>query len=68
MESVRVYGNDFVHNVREIQVDDDQTTAIRLFEMINFIIDQTITLEKQIDQLYNPIPSTKKRVPEDVQN
>lgn len=62
LESIRVYGNDYVHNVREIQVVDDQETALQLFNMVNFIIGQTITMDKQINELYDPTP--RKRVQE----
>jgi len=65
MESVRVYGNDLIHNVREIRTDDDHNTALQLFRLVNFIIEKTITEEKMIQEIYDPIPQHKKRVPED---
>lgn len=65
MESVRVYGNDLIHNVREIRTDDDHKTALQLFRLVNFIIEKTITEEKMIQEIYDPIPQHKKRVPED---
>lgn len=64
MESIRVYGNDMVHNIREIQIDDDQKTALQLFHLVNYIIERTITEEKMVKDLYDPIPPNKKRVPE----
>ena len=64
MESVRVYGNDMIHNVREIRTDDDQKTALQLFRLVNFIIEKTITEEKMIQEIYDPIPQQKKRVPD----
>ena len=58
LDSVRVTGNDYVH-AGEIYSPDDRETAIRLFELVNVIVELTITREKMIEEAYSEIPENK---------
>lgn len=58
LDSVRVTGNDYVH-AGEIYRPDDRETALRLFELVNVIVELTITREKMIEEAYGEIPENK---------
>jgi len=58
LDSVRVTGNDYVH-AGEIYNPDDRETALRLFELVNVIVELTITREKMIKEAYGEIPENK---------
>ncbi|WP_218120855.1 DUF4145 domain-containing protein [Halovenus aranensis] len=58
LDSVRVTGNDYVH-AGEIYNPDDRDTALRLFELVNVIVELTITREKMIEEAYDEIPENK---------
>lgn len=58
LDAVRVTGNDYVH-AGEIYSPDDRETALRLFELVNVIVELTITREKMIEEAYNEIPENK---------
>jgi hypothetical protein len=58
LDSVRVTGNDYVH-AGEIYRPDDRETALRLFELVNVIVELTITREKMIEEAYDEIPENK---------
>lgn len=58
LDSVRVTGNDYVH-AGEIQASDERQTALRLFELVNIIVELTITREKLIEEAYSEIPENK---------
>jgi hypothetical protein len=58
LDSVRVTGNDYVH-AGEIYSPDDRETALRLFELVNVIVELTITHEKMIEEAYSEIPENK---------
>lgn len=53
---VRVTGNDAVHDLGVIDVQDNPEIAVTLFGLLNFIVEKIITENKQIDKLYNSIP------------
>ncbi|WP_353633279.1 DUF4145 domain-containing protein (plasmid) [Halobacterium sp. NMX12-1] len=59
LDSVRVTGNDYVH-AGEIYEPDDRDTALRLFDLVNIIVEVTITREKMIEEAYSEIPDNKK--------
>ncbi|TMT87362.1 hypothetical protein E2L06_12515 [Haloterrigena sp. H1] len=44
----------------EIYNPDDRDTALRLFELVNIIVEFTITKEKLIEEAYSEIPENKK--------
>lgn len=58
LDSVRVAGNDYVH-AGEIYEDDDAETAIRLFRLVNIIVEMTISRENLIEESYSEIPENK---------
>ena len=58
LDSVRVIGNDAVHP-GTIDLRDDPEIANKLFRLVNFIIDKTITEPKEVESLYNGLPQEK---------
>lgn len=60
LDSVRVTGNDYVH-AGEIYDDDDVETALRLFDLVNVIVEMTLTRERLIEETYSEIPENKKQ-------
>ena len=58
---VRVVGNNAVHP-GEINIKDNPDICIKLFELINIIVDQMITRPKDIEAFYkNTIPEKSKK-------
>ena len=43
----------------QINLDDNNETAHRLFELINLIANTMITQPKEIDNIYNTLPKEK---------
>ncbi len=60
LDSLRVIGNHAVHPGL-IEINDDNSTALKLFSLINIIIDSTITKERKIEELHNLIPEKEKK-------
>lgn len=60
LDILRVIGNESVHP-GELNMKDDITTANKLFEIINFIIEDRITREKEISELYQSLPESKRQ-------
>lgn len=58
LDSVRVIGNDAVHP-GELNLKDDDSSAITLFHLINYIIETQISSKKKIDQIYSYLPKNK---------
>lgn len=58
--TVRVMGNESVHNNQVLDLKDDSETAMVLFSILNIIIDETITKKKTIDNIYDKLPENKK--------
>ncbi len=57
LDIVRVTGNDAVHPG---QIDtDDIEIVIKLFSIINIIVDYMISLPKQVDEVYKTLPEKK---------
>ncbi|MFW1857268.1 DUF4145 domain-containing protein [Acinetobacter defluvii] len=56
LDYCRVIGNNAVHP-GEINIDDSPEIAEALFKMINFIIEEMITKPKEVDELFNSLPS-----------
>jgi hypothetical protein len=61
LDSVRVIGDQAVHNLGEIDLRDDKETVYSLFRLINFICEDTLTRKKHIQQIYNRLPENKKK-------
>lgn len=59
LDIVRVIGNESVHP-GELDISDDIATAIQLFELINFIVEDRITRRKKINNLFKKLPESKR--------
>ncbi len=57
---VRVTGNDAVHELGLIDVQDNPEIATTLFGLLNFIVEKMITEKKKIASLYNLIPESRR--------
>lgn len=60
LDIVRVIGNNAVHP-GEIDLQDDQNTAIRLLELVNMIATKMITEPKAIDDWYDQLPEGPRK-------
>lgn len=58
LDSVRVIGNDAVHP-GTIDLRDDIETVHKLFRLVNFIADKTITEPREVEEIYNGLPTDK---------
>jgi len=58
LDIVRVIGNEAVHP-GTLDLKDDRDTAIRLFEIVNSICEQTITHPRCVETLYSKLPQKK---------
>ncbi|MDH0865615.1 DUF4145 domain-containing protein [Mitsuaria sp. GD03876] len=58
LDIVRVIGNESVHP-GELDLRDDQETALLLFELINAIADRMITHPKKVEAIYSKLPEKK---------
>ena len=58
LRAVRAIGNDAVAP-GELSVLDDLETASALFNLINMIVESTISQQRKVDQLYTTLPNTK---------
>lgn len=56
--SLRVYGDESVHPAT-VNVSDDDETAIKLFELLNYIVRRTITDDEFVESMYSSIPDSK---------
>ncbi|OAB34244.1 hypothetical protein PMSD_14845 [Paenibacillus macquariensis subsp. defensor] len=59
LDIVRVIGNESVHP-GELDLQDDYDTALSLFELINFIIDDQISRKRKISELFSKLPESKR--------
>ena len=55
LDAVRVVGNNAVHP-GQLDLKDDQATALMLFELMNIIVNDLITEPKRIADLYSRLP------------
>lgn len=55
LDIVRVIGNHAVHP-GSIDLRDDKATALRLFELVNVIVQDRISTPKRIDAMYGDLP------------
>ncbi len=58
MDIVRIVGNEAVHP-GEINVDDNSEIAIKMFRLMNMIIEKMIIEPRELDELYNSMPDDK---------
>jgi len=64
LDYCRLVGNDAVHP-GEIELNDTPDVAQRLFEMVNFIVEDRITRPKEVAELYGKLPEGKRRAIEE---
>jgi len=55
LDIVRVIGNNSVHP-GQIDLRDDKATAIKLFNLVNLIVEATIATPKHIESMYEGLP------------
>jgi hypothetical protein len=60
LDGVRVFGNNAVHP-GELDLRDDQETALILFKLVNLIVEEMIARPREIEEIYNRIPEGAKR-------
>ncbi|CAN0654329.1 protein of unknown function [Nitratireductor aquimarinus] len=56
LDAVRVIGNNAVHP-GEIDLKDNRATAETLFKLLNLIVDKMISEPRQLDEVYQSLPS-----------
>ncbi|MBU0667774.1 DUF4145 domain-containing protein [Patescibacteria group bacterium] len=59
LDTVRVTGNEAVHP-GTLDLKDNKETAQSLFRLINFIAEKMLSEPKEIDDLFESLPETKK--------
>ena len=59
LDSVRVIGGEAVH-VSQMDLKDDRETATKLFKIVNFISQWAHTSEKEINDIFDTLPDSKK--------
>lgn len=64
LDSLRVIGNEAVHP-GTLDLKDDQDTALRLFKLLNFVVEKTISDSKHIAEIYGTLPPAKLKGIED---
>lgn len=52
LDIVRITGNNAVHSIKELDINDNPQIAHKLFEMLNFIVREMITRPKEIENLF----------------
>ncbi|QPW61562.1 DUF4145 domain-containing protein [Clostridium botulinum] len=60
LDIIRVTGNDSVHP-GEINLEDNEDMVIKLFSILNFIVDKLIVEPKEMEEVFNWLPDSKKR-------
>jgi hypothetical protein len=58
LDSLRIIGNEAVHP-GTMNIKDDKSTALRLFGLVEVVVEQTITQPKKIGELYGILPPDK---------
>ena len=60
LDAVRVIGNEAVHP-GTINLDDNKQIAYALFKLVNQIVEQLITNEREIDEIYELLPESARK-------
>jgi hypothetical protein len=60
-DGIRGFGNDALHTPGVIFEIDDRNTALPLFELLNLIVEKTITDKKTIKRIYSILPEGVKK-------
>ncbi len=58
LDSVRVIGNEAVHP-GTLDLKDNRESVSKLFRLVNFIVQKTITEPKEIEEIYGGLPTDK---------
>lgn len=59
MDSVRVIGNNAVHP-GQMDLQDNPETALSLFRLLNYVVEQMITQPKHLEDVYGGLPQGAK--------
>lgn len=59
LDSVRFYGNDGGAHPGEIDMNEQAGTVDALMFCINQIVEQVVTFDRRVDQLYSTLPENK---------
>lgn len=59
MDAVRIVGNNAVHP-GELDMQDNQDTAVQLFSLVNMVIYEMITRPREIARLYGNLPQSAR--------
>ena len=57
LDALRVIGNNAVHP-GQLDLTDDRDTALALFGLLNFIVEQQITRPNELAAIYNRLPAS----------
>jgi Domain of unknown function (DUF4145) len=57
LDVVRVIGNNAVHP-GQIDLKDDKVTALKLFDLLNLIVERTISAPKKLEAIFKGLPPT----------
>lgn len=60
LDAVRVIGNEAVHP-GTLDLKDDRDTATKLFDLVNIIAEQMISIPKHVEEVYGKIPEEKRK-------
>lgn len=60
LDAVRVIGNEAVHP-GQMDLRDDIETSKALFKLVNLIADKMISEPKEVEEIYNSLPETKRQ-------
>ncbi|MBD5164576.1 DUF4145 domain-containing protein [Helicobacter sp.] len=60
LDIVRITGNNAVHSTKELDINDNPQIAYKLFEILNFIVQEMITHPKEIDNFFKTMPENSK--------
>ena len=59
LDYIRVTGNNAVHP-SEMNIEDNEEVCLRLFKMLNFIVDKMIIQPKEIEDAFDFLPPKAK--------
>ncbi|HWP25275.1 MAG TPA: DUF4145 domain-containing protein [Xanthobacteraceae bacterium] len=60
LDVVRVIGNNAVHP-GQIDLRDDKATAMKLFDLVNLIVEAMISTPKHIEEMYRALPENARK-------
>jgi len=60
MDAVRLHGNEALHEPGDIVLEDDGATALALFRLVNWVVQDQITRPKDIAAVFETCPDDKR--------